>query len=57
MNDPVKRCVTELTAEGGITLTSALFEVQMSWFYIALNDKRATEKKNGVLCCLYLLSA
>ena len=53
---PVKRCAKKLTAEGGIILTSALFEIQMPWFYVALNDKRTTDKKkNGVLCYLYLL--
>ena len=48
----------ELTAEGGLTLASALFEVQMPWLYIALSDKRTTEKQEsllGGLCCLYLL--
>ena len=45
MIDPVKRCAKELTAEGGITLTSALFEEQMPWLYIALNDKSTTEKQ------------
>lgn len=29
MIDPVKRSAKELTAEGGITLTSDLFEVQI----------------------------
>ena len=49
----------ESTVEGGLTLVSALFEVQkvMPWLYIALNDKRTTENKNEALfACIYYLS-